>query len=376
MRSRSSIIFLLSAVAVSACLPPVQGTDKDGVDTGSTDDDPDSGGDSGGDTDGDETGDGTGGDGGGSGGEETGGGTGGDGSGGTTGDGGGTGGDDGSGESGGDAGSGSGGTGGSGPGPDYGTAGGRSVTTSTGSASLGGGCTMQYTTYSPSSGSLGVRVMLAHGFVRSPANMVDWAQLLASHGFEVVTPALCHSSFLDTDHVQNGADMVALNAALGGGDVIYAGQSAGGLSAFLAGIDDAQALGVVGLDATDDFFGAGASAASRLGVPAFGIVGEAGTCNSNGNFVSVFQTAPDSTILRVMESEHCDYESPTDWGCTAVCSVANPTFSDAELRYAIGGLMTSAAVSLAGDPAAEADWWASGGAYFDEMSTAGMVQPL
>lgn len=363
---------VLSTLTLAACLPPVSEADKAATDSGAGD----GAADTADETDGSGTG-GTGGEetGGGTGGEETGGGTGDEGAGagtggeGSSGDGSG----DGSGESGGDAG---GGTGSGGPGPDYGSAGGSPVGTTTGSASLGGGCSMDYTTYTPASGALGVRVILAHGFTRSPSTLGDWAQLLASHGLEVVTPALCHSSFLDTDHVQNGADMVALNAALGGGDVIYMGQSAGGLSAFLAAADDAQALGVVGLDATDDFFGAGASAASRVGVPAFGIVGEAGTCNSNGNFVSAYQSAPDSRILRVLESEHCDFESPTDWGCTALCTVANPTFSDAELRYAIGGLMTSAAISLAGDPAAETDWWVSGGAYFDEMTAAGMLQAL
>jgi hypothetical protein len=336
-------------LALGACLPPVPADDKDAEETGVLDDEDDDG--TGGGTGGEETGDGTGG-------EETGGGTGGE-------EGGGTGGE----ETGG-------GTGGGGPGPDYGSAGGLSVGTTTGSASVGGGCTLDYTTYAPASGGLGVRVVLAHGFVRSPANMADWGQLLASHGFEVVTPALCHSSILDTDHVQNGADMVALNAALGGGDVIYMGQSAGGLSAFLAGGDDAQALGVVGLDATDDLFAAGASAASGVGVPVFGIVGESSTCNSNGNFVTALQAAPDSTILRVNESEHCDFESPTDELCTGFCTVANPSFSDAELRYAIGGLMTAAAISLAGDPAAEADWWVAGGAYHDELDAAGMLTAL
>jgi hypothetical protein len=354
----------VAALALAGCLPPLPDEEKGGEDSGLASAEDDDGGDAGGDDDG-----GTGGDDGGTG-DDAGGDAGGD-DGGTGGDdGGGPGGDGGAG---GDAG---GGTGSSGIGPDYGHPGSLGVSTTTGSASVGGGCTLDYTTHAPSSGALGVRVVMAHGFLRAPANMADWGALLASWGFEVVTPALCHSSILDTDHVQNGADMVALNAALGGGDVIYMGQSAGGLSALLAGADDAQALGVVGLDATDDLFAAGAAAASGLSVPVFGIVGEASTCNSSGNFITALQAAPDSSILRIIESEHCDFESPTDVLCTALCTVANPTFSDTELRYAVGGMMTAAAVSLAGDTAAEADWWAPGGGYYDELYAAGMIQDI
>lgn len=348
----------IAALALVGCLPPLSKQTKEGADSGAAVDEDDDGAGTG--TGGDEGDDGSGT------GSDDGSGTGGD-------DGSGTGGGTGSDGGGGDEG---GGTGGSEIGPDYGQAGSLSVTTSTGSASIGGGCTLDYTTFTPTSGALGVRVVMAHGFLRSPANMADWGSLLASWGFEVVTPALCHSSILDTDHVQNGADMVSLNASLGGGDVIYMGQSAGGLSAFLAGADDAQALGVVGLDATDDLFAAGAAAASSLSVPVFGIVGEPSTCNSSGNFVAAFQAAADSSIIRVVESEHCDFESPTDVLCTGFCAVANPTFSDAELRHAIGGLMTAAAISLAGDPAAEADWWVTGGVHRDELDAAGLVQEL
>ncbi len=369
---------LAALLALVGCLPPLQQDGKDEADSGldvDEDDDGGTGGEDGSDTtgggDGADSGSGTGG---GSGSGTTGSGGSGTGSGDDGGDGGGTGGGD---DAGGDDGS-SGGSdgGGTGVGPDYGSAGGLSVATTTGSASVGGGCTLDYTTFTPRSGALGVRVIMAHGFLRSPANMADWAQHLASWGFEVVTPALCHSNIFDTNHVQNGADMIALHASLGGGDVIYVGQSAGGLSAFLAGGDDARALGVVGLDATDDFFSAGAAAASGVALPVFGIVGEASTCNSSANFVTAFQAAPDSTILRVNESEHCDYEAPTDFGCTALCTVANPTHTDAELRHAIGGLMTSAAISVSGDPSAEADWWAPGGRYYDDLDAVGMLQPL
>ena len=122
--------------------------------------------------------------------------------------------------------------------------------------------------------------------------------------------------------------------------------------------------------------GAGASAASSVRVPVFGLVGEASSCNSNSNFVTALQASPDSTIVRVTESEHCDFESPTDILCTGFCSYNNPTYSDAEIQSAIGGMMTAAAFGLVGDVAAEAAWWSAGGEFFDPMSAAGLVQAL
>ena len=141
----------IAALALVGCLPPLSKQTEDGADSGSAADEDDDG-----------AGAGTGGDDGSGTGSDDGSGTGGD-------DGSGTGGDDGSGTGGGtgsdgDGGDEGGGTGGSEIGPDYGQAGSLSVTTSTGSASIGGGCTLDYTTFTPTSGALGVRVVMAHGF--------------------------------------------------------------------------------------------------------------------------------------------------------------------------------------------------------------------
>ena len=44
----------------------------------------------------------------------------------------------------------------------------------------------------------------------------------------VVTPALCHATFLDADHPQNALDLQELVTDLGPSQVIYVGHSAGG----------------------------------------------------------------------------------------------------------------------------------------------------
>ncbi len=292
----------------------------------------------------------------------------------TTDDGGADGGDDGGAGagSGTDDGGGTGGdSGGEDPVPDFRAAGGVGVTRSSGSLSLSGGCTLSYTRFAPdAAGARGVRVVLTHGFLRSGANMEGWGEHLASWGFDAVVPTTCRLS----DHAANGADVVSLHAALGGGPVIYAGQSAGGLASLYAALGDSGSIGLIGLDAVDGFFGDGAGVAAGLGVPAFGLVGEPGSCNSNNNYLPVYAAAPDATALRLDEADHCDFEASTDFGCTVLCDYPNTTYDDATISSAVTGLMTAAAVALTGDAAAEAAWWAPGGSYYDALDATGILQ--
>ena len=73
--------------------------------------------------------------------------------------------------------------------------------------------------------------------------------------------------------VELGHDMAQLAATLGSVHPIFAGHSAGGLSAFLAAADTPAALGVLGLDPVDAS-DAGSSAASDIDGPAYAILGE------------------------------------------------------------------------------------------------------
>ena len=121
-------------------------------------------------------------------------------------------------------------TGGTGQAQDYWQTGPNAVTVS--QTSVTASCEMAVTLYTPDGG--GPRVILNHGFARAPANVAGVAQHLASWGFEVATPALCHLGLAGSNHPQNAADLVTVNTALGGGSVWVAGHSAGGLAAFLA----------------------------------------------------------------------------------------------------------------------------------------------
>lgn len=212
-------------------------------------------------------------------------------------------------------------------------------------------------------------VVLTHGFSRSNDQMVELADLLASHGFPVVAPNLCHASFSDTDHPQNGRDLAAIGDKTGSVRVIYAGFSAGGLASVLAAAQDGQAVGVVGLDPVDAD-GLGAAAVGQLAAkPLWAIFGTPGGCNSEGNGLD---WAPDDQRLRVTQAEHCDFEGPTDGWCTGFCAERNPDFSDNDIRGTIRGLTIAAIVAEAGVAPIDA-WWRPGGVFYDERLAAGAV---
>ena len=256
---------------------------------------------------------------------------------------------------------------------DYREPGPYSVSSSTGTATTS--CSMALTTFTPDGGGEGPRVILAHGFARAPANVEGWAEQMASHGLEVVTPALCHASIWDSDHDANGEDLVALNQALGGGDVIYAGHSAGGLAAVLAASQDSDAVAVMGLDLTDAD-GLGEAAAKKLDVPAYGLLGEAGSCNSSGNGEAVYAKASEAIALRVTEADHCDFEDATDELCTWVCTGTNNQFDDAAIQQAIRGLSTAAVVHEAGLGEGLEGWWMPGEGPYEELLSSGAISEL
>ena len=94
-----------------------------------------------------------------------------------------------------------------------------------------------------------ITVVLAHGFLRGGSlgvhTMTGWGEHYASWGVGLV-PVLCHYSLTGADHELNGQNMIELAEAHGATQVIYAGQSAGGLASVIAAAQDSDALGVVG----------------------------------------------------------------------------------------------------------------------------------
>ena len=171
---------------------------------------------------------------------------------------------------------------------------------------------VNYELYTPVGVSNPPFMVLGHGFLRG-GKMVGWGEHYASWGIEVIVPVLCHYNVLaGVDHEMNGLNMVELAQNHGATEVIYAGQSAGGLAAIIAASQDTKAIGVVGLDATDtegvpsvpDFIGQ--QYASSVTVPAFALIGEPSSCNANNNGVTLFDMMNDSQLIRVSSSDHCD----------------------------------------------------------------------
>ena len=257
--------------------------------------------------------------------------------------------------------------------PDYREAGPYSVGSADGSTDLGDGCTLNWTRFSPSGAPELPTVIFGHGFMRSRAQHVDMATHLASWGLSVVTVDFCHSNVLDADHAQNARDMVLLGEAVATGAVLYAGHSAGGLSAILAGAEDPGAAGVLGLDPVD-VSNLGLDAAPDVEVPVLALVGELSSCNSNNNGVAVVTLVPDGEMLRVTDADHCDYESNTDWLCTLTCTGGNDSFSDEEIGRTIRGFSTAALLSLSGGAPEAAQWWTPGETWYVDMLTSGAVR--
>jgi pimeloyl-ACP methyl ester carboxylesterase len=180
------------------------------------------------------------------------------------------------------------------------------------------GCEIDTLLYTPERPRTDALVVLGHGFLRSQGRMADLAQALAAAGVPTVTLDFCNSRPWDGRHVQNGRDMRRVADRLGARRVVYAGFSAGGLSALVAAWDDPRAVGVLALDLVDDR-GLGEGLARTLRVPLLGLQGEPAPCNAQANGLKVFAASPRGQVLAVADAIHCDFESPTDWLCESIC---------------------------------------------------------
>lgn len=245
------------------------------------------------------------------------------------------------------------------------------VSTSGGQLTVSSGCALDYYYAAPPTWS--VLVVLLHGLERSDEQMRSTAEHLASWGVAVVAPSSCDATVTDLDQAQNGRDAIELAAALGQGVVIYAGHSAGGLAAFVAAAEDANAIAYFGLDPTE-FNGVAESVAAAVTVPAYAAIGSPGVCNLNNNFLPILDEVPQSRALRVVEADHCDFEEPTDWVCTLACGQeSNDLFSEDELRETVLGLTTAFIVWQAGLDATGESWWTPGGAGYEQLLALGAI---
>lgn len=233
-------------------------------------------------------------------------------------------------------------------------------------------CTMAWTRHAPDGVTDAPLVLLAHGFARARRHHADLADHLASWGFEVVRPDLCHASLTDTDHPQNGVDLVDLAEALADGrEVWFVGHSAGGLASALAAAASPRTAGHLGLDMVDAN-GLGLDALATLPVPTAALLGMAEPCNSQGNAVAAYEAAPEAAVLRLPGADHCDFESPTDALCTAFC--ANGSGPEPATAEGIRGLATAWLLWQSGLAPEAATWWE--GEALDTLVDSGMVTVL
>ncbi|HYN77291.1 MAG TPA: alpha/beta hydrolase [Lamprocystis sp. (in: g-proteobacteria)] len=184
------------------------------------------------------------------------------------------------------------------------------------------GCRIDTTAYQPRQPRTPSPVILAHGFLRDQRRMAGLAQALADQGIPAVTLNFCNARLWDGRHVQNGRDMISVAREFGSGRVVYAGFSAGGLAALVAGRLDPNALGILTLDLVDDR-GIGVGMARALDKPLIGLGGDPTACNAGNNGRAVFAASPKARLTAIPGASHCDFESPTNSLCEAVCRGLN-----------------------------------------------------
>lgn len=233
-------------------------------------------------------------------------------------------------------------------------------------------CGMAWSSFQPNGHDPLALVVLSHGWQRSKAQVEGWADHWASWGLAVLTPNLCHANILDTDHEQNGLDLIAVAAAFDTGlPIVYVGHSAGGLGTFLAASQDSLAIAHLGLDLVDNADLA-VTAADPLAIPAYGLIGEPDACNEDNNALDVYAAVQGGVLVRVLGADHCDFESPTDWGCTTFCGDGGA--DDDLVHGTILGLSTAFVLWQSGEAPEAEQWWTAGYPYYDSLVDGGLIR--
>jgi len=189
------------------------------------------------------------------------------------------------------------------------------------------GCRIATRLFRPSRPGTDALVVLGPGFLRDQRHMQGLAEALAAVGVPTATLDFCNSRPWEGRPVQNGRDMRRVAERFGARRVVYGGFSAGGLSALAAAWADTDAVGVLALDLVDDR-GLGAGLARTLELPLVGLRGDSAPCNAWSNGLAVYGASPDARVTPIPGASHCDFESPTDWLCEAVCGAPDSGSED------------------------------------------------
>jgi len=256
--------------------------------------------------------------------------------------------------------------------PDFSTVGGVAFVTQDASI-VSGGCTLSYTRFQPDQAVSDVNIVLSHGFMRNRRHVAGWAEHLASWGLMVYTPNLCHTTAFDSDHVQNGIDLVALATSVArGGGTIYIGHSAGGLASLLAASTDPAAVAVLGLDPVDSG-GLGVAAAADLAIPARALLAEGSSCNSQNNGYDMTVAASDHQALLIPGADHCSFESPTDAGCTLFCGGQGGLLTEYEIAETVAAMSVAYGMWQSGAQTEAGQWWTPGAIWYDLLLDDGRI---
>lgn len=185
------------------------------------------------------------------------------------------------------------------------------------------GCRFDYRVYRPQSPATDRMVIIGHGFLRDQDRMTGLAIATAAAGIPAATIDYCNSRPWRGGHRRNADDMIRLADALQAERVIYAGFSAGALSALVAARNDPRAQGILALDLVDTQE-IGRNAASGLDKPLIGLHGEPTNCNARGNGEPIYRIAPKGSLRRIQGAGHCDFETPDDRLCRILCKDPTP----------------------------------------------------
>jgi hypothetical protein len=116
---------------------------------------------------------------------------------------------------------------------------------------------------------------------------------------------------------------------------------------------------------------AGMSAGS-LGAPVRGVVAEPGQCNTNNNFLPVYDQKAGAPVIRVVDAQHFDFETAACGVADIGCGFCAPNGPDT--RATALGLVTAAILIETGADLGGETWWAPGGSYFDMLAQRGEIQ--
>ena len=201
------------------------------------------------------------------------------------------------------------------------------------------GAEQQVDVYRPQDVHMRGVAVVAHGWTRSRSRHSDLGRALAEAGVTAVIPDLPNVMNL----WGNGDAIVDLVHRLEGGvldlppvprpRLVLIGTSAGGLATLLASADLPGLAGWIGLDPVDRT-GTGKDAAARLAAPAIVLLAEPSGCNLFGSGRSLARSLARGMRVQLIDgATHCDFESPTNNICRALCGGASDALQE-QIRHA------------------------------------------